>query len=146
MEEEFIIIASYMYSADAFPLLIMLEQEGIEYFLADENAITANPFLSNAVGGVKVKINSADKEKALDILKQLENENCAKEINADDTWKKDYVKVEAFCPECESTLVYRKKFPWYKTLLIIVLAPLLVPLIFITKKHYCAKCGHSWKQ
>jgi hypothetical protein len=45
-----------------------LENEGVECFVFDDNIISVYPFLSNAVGGVKLKVYERQKELAEKIL------------------------------------------------------------------------------
>jgi len=146
MEDRLITIATFMYLTEAYPLITRLEDEGIECSMGDENIVSVQPFLSNAVGGVKVNIKESDWERALSILKQIKQDNKVEEKKIDEKWVKDFVAVETYCPECESTQVFRRKFPWYLTVLAIIFAPIYLPLVFLTKKHYCGDCGHIWKQ
>lgn len=149
-EEQLVILKTYMYPSEAYPLMSKLESEGINCFLDGENTITVHPFLSNAIGGVKLKIRASDQEKALEIIR--ENETRFSETQKLDEkpipekFRKGYVKVDTFCPECDSTFVFRKKIPIHHILLAIVFLPAYGPLMFITKWHYCADCGYEWKQ
>lgn len=43
-----------------------LESEGIKCFVFDEHTVTLQPLLSNGVGGIKLKINEADTDQAID--------------------------------------------------------------------------------
>lgn len=145
MTENIITLKTFMFPTEAYPLMSRLEYEGIECFLDGENTVSVHPFLSNAIGGVKLNIKESDLGKALEIIKQNEQifkENKTHNDITPESFSKGFVKVETFCPKCESMNVYRKKFPLYKTILAIVFTPLL----FLTKKHYCADCGHIWKQ
>ncbi|MBL0233994.1 MAG: DUF2007 domain-containing protein [Chitinophagaceae bacterium] len=45
-----------------------LRSEGIECFLADENTVTIDPFLTYAVGGIKLMVPEQELEKALQIF------------------------------------------------------------------------------
>ena len=47
-----------------------LESEGIKCFVQDDNVIQANPFYSNAIGGVKLQVRESDVESAKEILKE----------------------------------------------------------------------------
>ena len=68
-----------------------LNDAGIETFLADENVAAANPMLTSALGGVKVKIRTTDYEQAKIVLA-------------------DYIELEVKCPKCGSnnTITYFK--------------------------------------
>ncbi len=149
MDDAFLTLRTFMYPTEAYPLMSRLEYEGVECFLDGENTVTAHPFLSTAIGGVRLTIKKSDLNKALKVLKQIEQENKENEPEKrkiPEAFSKGYVLVDTFCPNCESRNVYRKKFPLYKTILAIVLAPVFFPVFFMMKKHYCADCGHVWKQ
>lgn len=146
MTDKIITLATFMFPTEAYPLMTRLEEEGIECFLGDENTVSVQPFLSNAIGGVKLNIKESDAEQALLILKQTYQDNKKEEKKDDEKWTKDFVQVDTYCPECESYHVYRRKFPWYKTIFAIIFAWAYAPLAFLIKKHYCADCGHIWDQ
>jgi DNA-directed RNA polymerase subunit RPC12/RpoP len=62
-------------SVNAHLFRIELENEGIESFIYDEETITMDPLLSNAIGGIKVKINVKDIERTKEFLTKREGEN-----------------------------------------------------------------------
>lgn len=139
MEEKLVTLRRYMYPSEAYPLMSKLESEGINCFLNGENTITVHPFLSNAIGGVRLTIRESDLDKANNIIRQTEEEfgkmKLEEEKPVPEEFSKGFVKVDTFCPECDSTLVFRKKMLWWK-----------VAVSFISKKHCCAACGYEWKQ
>ena len=61
------------YPVDCHVVKGRLETEGINCFVYDENIVTAHPFRSVAVGGVKLKVPFDQKEKAKTILQKIEN-------------------------------------------------------------------------
>ncbi len=48
-----------------------LRSEEVDCFLADENTVTIDPFLTYAVGGIKLMVPEQQVEKALSILENL---------------------------------------------------------------------------
>lgn len=52
-----------------------LKEEGIDCWLKDENTVTIDPILSNAIGGIKLMTSEADAKRAWGILKELEQEH-----------------------------------------------------------------------
>jgi len=58
--------------------LIKLQNENIQCFLFDEFTVLTNPFVSNAIGGVKIKVRSQDMQKALKILESINFDNSGK--------------------------------------------------------------------
>jgi hypothetical protein len=51
-----------------------LQAEGITCFLADEYTATINPFLSNAIGGIKLNVPEAEAAKARELLLSFDEE------------------------------------------------------------------------
>lgn len=77
---------------DAHLLKTKLESEGINCYIYDENTVTLHPLISNAVGGIKLKIEEPDTERVIELLKQIENTPYKDENN-------ELVK----CPKCDSS-------------------------------------------
>jgi hypothetical protein len=48
-----------------------LQNESISCFLVDENTVTIDPFLSYAIGGIKLMVAGNQAERALEILETL---------------------------------------------------------------------------
>ncbi|MDP4283109.1 MAG: hypothetical protein Q8891_01695 [Bacteroidota bacterium] len=55
-------------------LLTKLRHEGIECYLKDEFTITVDPFLSNAVGGIKLVVKQKDEQEACELLRLFDEE------------------------------------------------------------------------
>ncbi len=71
---EFIPIDTYANYIDANILMGRLESEGINCWLKDENTVTIDPILTNAVGGIKLMVAGPQVQRALDLLRQYRNE------------------------------------------------------------------------
>lgn len=71
MNPTFITIARYQYSSEAQIVKGRLEADGIEVFLRDNITIDTDPLVSNAIGGVKLKVLAKDERKAKDILQSI---------------------------------------------------------------------------
>ena len=71
MPDTFVTIARYTYSSEAQIIKGRLEAEGIEVFLRDNITIDTDPLVSNAIGGVKLKVLAKDEEKAREILNEM---------------------------------------------------------------------------
>jgi hypothetical protein len=80
---------------DAHILKNMLEGEGIECILFDDNIVSINPLYSNAVGGIKLKIQEEDKDKAMNILVELAEKPFLNKNNE-----------VISCPTCQSQKLY----------------------------------------
>lgn len=71
---ERITVKTFDTSVNAHLFRIELENEGIESFIYDEETITMDPLLSNAIGGIKVKINVKDIERTKEFLAKRDEE------------------------------------------------------------------------
>ncbi|HMO34337.1 MAG TPA: DUF2007 domain-containing protein [Lacibacter sp.] len=48
-----------------------LEEAGINCWLMDEHSVTINPFLTNAIGGIKLMVHASQAERAQELLATL---------------------------------------------------------------------------
>jgi DNA-directed RNA polymerase subunit RPC12/RpoP len=53
-------------------LLTRLQSDGVECYLIDENTVTIDPLLSNAIGGIKLMVRESQEEQARSLLRQYE--------------------------------------------------------------------------
>lgn len=130
MTEKFVTLTTFTYATEAYVLVAKLDAEGIKSVLKNEHLLSTQQFLSNAVGGLDVQVADADLERARAILKQM-NEDKAAADKGKQIFSKDYEKVLIYCPECESSNVYRKKGSFFS---------------FSAREHFCDDCKHVWKQ
>ncbi|MBU2921818.1 DUF2007 domain-containing protein [Winogradskyella psychrotolerans] len=71
MQDTFVTIARFPYSTEAQIAKGRLEADGIEVFLRDNLTIDTDPLVSQAIGGVKLKVLAKDEERARAILKSI---------------------------------------------------------------------------
>ncbi len=71
---KFIIAQVYTNYIDANIIMGRLEEEGINCWLKDENTVTIDPILTNAVGGIKLMVPDSQAERAFELLKQFRSE------------------------------------------------------------------------
>ncbi len=65
-----VILRQHMTLPEALVAKSVLDSAGIESFLGDQNIIRMDWFLSNALGGVKLRVREEDVEAATDLLNQ----------------------------------------------------------------------------
>ncbi len=65
---KFAVVATYDNYIEAHLAMGMLEDVDIRCWLKDENAVTISPFISNAVGGIKLMVTEPQVERALRTL------------------------------------------------------------------------------
>jgi hypothetical protein len=68
--DNFVTIKTFTYATEVAVIRGRLESEGIECFAQDELTVQANPFYSNAIGGVKLQVKQSDLRKAIEILEE----------------------------------------------------------------------------
>ena len=83
---DFILINAYNNYVDAHIARGVLEEEGINCWLKDENTVTIDPILTNAVGGIKIMVYKDQAERAWKILSDLKKEQ----------------QLAVSCPKCSS--------------------------------------------
>lgn len=68
----FILLCSFDNYIPAHIALGRLKEEFINCYLQDEYSVTIDPFLSNAIGGIKLMVVETQIERAREILNSLE--------------------------------------------------------------------------
>jgi len=122
-------LTTFTYAHEPHLLLSKLEGEGIECFLENENLVSAQPLLSNAIGGIILKVKEEDFGEALSVFQNFEQDKKALTEQQAMRLGTDYKKVFEFCPKCDSGEVYRLK-----------------GFSLGAREHICADCGYTWKQ
>ncbi len=96
MSNTFITVARFNYSSEAQIIKGRFEADGIKVFLADEFTIDTDPLVSQAIGGVKLKVLKEDSLKAKNILKDISKYSLNEEGKAINCPKCKSDKVELF--------------------------------------------------
>lgn len=131
-EIKFVVVAIYNNYIEAHLAMGLLHAENINCWLKDENTVTIDPLLTNAVGGIKLMVAELQSERALKILQES---------------KKKYQNQNP-CPDCGSVNVEyvstpRKASNWIGTLVSAVLgAWSAMP---IDKVYHCFNCGYEFE-
>lgn len=127
---EFVVINTYDNYVDAHIAMGRLEAEQINCWLKDENTVTLDPILTNAVGGIKLMVAKAQSERALSILREVEAEK--KNLNP--------------CPKCSSRNIElvstpRKPGNWFSVFIGMFLTS-YAPAV--EKVYHCFDCGNEY--
>lgn len=69
----FIAVCTYDNYIPAHIAMGRLQAEYINCYLQDEYSVTIDPFLSNAIGGIKLMVAESQAERAISILQDDEN-------------------------------------------------------------------------
>jgi DNA-directed RNA polymerase subunit RPC12/RpoP len=130
MNNTFKTIARFQYSTEAQIIKGRLEAEGIQVFLSDNLTIDTDPLVSNAIGGVKLKVLSADALRAQHVLESINKYSIDDEGST------------IICPNCKghriglfSTIKDAKSLFWF------IFGVLFSALPFYTRHKYkCEDC------
>jgi membrane protease YdiL (CAAX protease family)/predicted RNA-binding Zn-ribbon protein involved in translation (DUF1610 family) len=98
--EQLVTIATFDLAAQAETPRLLLEQEGIRAFLADDNLVRAIWFLANAVGGTKLQVATADAERARKILEHYQVAKQSSPVGLGKT------SVPFACEECGESITF----------------------------------------
>lgn len=141
-EEKLVTVASFTDVIEAKIVQSMLEAEGINCYVQDENIIGMNWMYSAAVGGVKLKVKESDKDEALVLL----SDNVRiEEVPA--FFPDEHVKGSAdtpLCPTCGSDDVIKEKVS--KRAFFLTWIFLGFPIPFFGRTYKCLTCRRTWKK
>jgi hypothetical protein len=111
-----------------------LESAGIECFLADDNYVRMDWFISNAIGGVKLRVKPEDVDAANEILDQPIPENF--DVDGGESIQ------QPRCPVCQSLEV---TFQELNQSVAYVSAYLHLPIPLHRAAWRCHACKHEWE-
>jgi ribosomal protein S27AE len=110
--------------------LTKLQDAGIECYLKDENTVTIDPILSNAIGGIKLVVKEADAADAKQLLQQFDEE---------------YLK-SVKCPKCSATEITLVTKPGASNYITAIFTWLFSSYAVAAESIYqCGKCGYESK-
>ena len=106
-----------------------LKEEGIDCWLKDENTVTIDPILTNAVGGIKLMVEKSNAKTAWELLNQLQKE----------------YKASFVCPKCGSSNIEqvstpRKPINWLSAISTFFFSNYALA---VDKVYHCFDCGHK---
>jgi hypothetical protein len=136
-EQDWVTVASFRDLAEAEMARVTVDAEGIRCYLADAEVIRLDWTLSMALGGIKLRVPAADRERALERLHRTSTAQVLQLVaDPSDT-------SEESCPACGGTTVTveerGRRFSLVATLL-------GLPLLFRSQATRCGACGHRWRQ
>ncbi|TXD82500.1 DUF2007 domain-containing protein [Subsaximicrobium wynnwilliamsii] len=134
MSDAFKTIATFQYSSEAQIIKGRLEADDIEVFLQDRFTIDTDPLVSNAIGGVKLRVKAKDAMKAQYILSSIKQYALDDDGNA------------LHCPNCHSEKIeIYSTIDSLKSLLAFVIGLVSGTLPFHTLyKYECDACGKEF--
>lgn len=113
-------------------MLQRLEEEHIRAYLQDEHTVTIDPFLSNAVGGIKLMVHEGQTGRALELLNGFEQ----------------VYRQSVVCPKCGSTNVHFTSSPKNTGSWLSAIATWLWSSFGQPEKHQyaCFDCDHAFEE
>jgi hypothetical protein len=136
MSEDIVTLWKYRDLPEALVARSKLESEDLPCFLADENIVRLNWFLSNVVGGLRLQVMSDDAQSAMELL----GEEIPVNFTAEEAGE-EYRQPE--CPRCHSRDVSFE--PIYKGIALAVLWIMSLPVWLPKSSWKCEDCRHEWK-
>ena len=136
MPGQWITVATYSQPVEAHLARTKLESEGITCVVTDEYLVRANWLLSNAVGGVKLRVPSWDEAHARDLLRSRPR-LVAVEGEA------DVATEDTLCPSCHSDDVYFSRFSRRVAGVSWLAFGFIIP--WLDRRWLCKQCGYKWK-
>ncbi len=141
METKLKKIIAFTYPHEAQMAKTYLESYDLAIELKDEMTVQVYNFLSNAVGGVKLYVEEARADEALELLKDggylnEESSEMPKIEKFDEQFKNS-------CPYCQSENVSSERVAGLPFVLSILL--LGFPLLFSHRQYFCFDCSRKWR-
>jgi hypothetical protein len=134
---ELITIKTFDNSIEAHMVKSKLESENIMCILFDENIVALNPLYNVTVGGIKLKINKSDIDKATEIIEEITKSSLTNDQG-------EVIK----CTICKSEDIYCgfKSMKGTKGILSTIVSFLfLVFPIYFKTVYKCKTCGNEFK-
>lgn len=141
METKLKKIIAFTYPHEAQMAKTYLESYDLAVELKDEMTVQVYNFLSNAVGGVKLYVDEARADEALQLLKDGGYIKDS-EIEISKIEKFDEQSKSA-CPYCQSENVSSERVAGLPFVLSILL--LGFPLLFSHRQYFCFDCSRKWR-
>jgi len=132
-QAEPVLVGTFPQPHDAHMAQMALESEGVDSFLEGEYAVSVNPLLSSAMGGVRLLVAASDAELAARILQEYRQERAEAEA-----------KRARTCPRCsrgDGTTIPSSILFGILAVMTLGVLSLLVSLA----KYKCPGCGHRWR-
>ncbi|MEX0315687.1 MAG: hypothetical protein AB3N18_16035 [Allomuricauda sp.] len=126
-----ITIATYTFPHEVFVDRSKLEAFGIECFVKDELTIQVHNFYSNALGGIKLQVQSKDVEKAKEILGDHPDIST------------EYSNAKIKCPKCNSGNIDGVGLNGKISIVILMITGLPIPVF--SNKYHCFECHQEFR-
>jgi hypothetical protein len=129
---EFVELRSFDNYIEANIVLNMLQHGNINCHLKDENIVTIDPFLSPAIGGMKLMVHHSHLERAWDMIERAEQE---------------YLK-DIPCPVCHAHALKAVSITKQHKCRLSAIASMLLNghSVEVRKIYRCSMCGYDFRE
>jgi len=149
--EKLVTAATCTFAYEAAIVQGRLESAGIPCFVQDACTIQINPFLSNALGGVKVQVQESDLAQAVELLRETgdghkgDGQPSGESAGSHPDHRQPAETGAAIvCPMCGSDeVVPSRKAGWFFLLTSLVVG---CPSPFLRRMYHCFHCHHDFKR
>lgn len=135
MKTNWITVASFSQPVEAHLARTQLEADGITCVVSDEYLVRMDWLLSNAIGGVKLKVLAWEADRAKEILRPRPHLVVVADSESEH---------EMICPRCRCDDVYYTRYSRRIAGVFIMLLGFLVP--WRDRRWTCKQCGYAWKE
>lgn len=137
MKDSLVTVKTFSYYHETLLIEPQLRAAGIDFMFMDRETATVDPFLSNAIGGIKLQVRPEDFDKTIEILKEIEQQQEIRESEETMTMDgKNFDKTLDECPKCESENIYVERPSFIDSII----------RFYGKREHYCRDCKHRWKK
>lgn len=131
MNSKLVVISTFNNPIEAHIIKGLLESNGIETCIFDENIVYTNPVLTTAVGRIRLMIHEEDFEDAIKLLETEQEEKLDEE--------------KLVCPKCNSSNIEIKKITNWKAFLLMSWSFSFTPNGGNRSVYECQHCGYEWE-
>ena len=132
MQEKLITIKTFYYDSETMLYEPRFKDAGIYYFLKDQQTVSADPIVSNAIGGIKLQVRENDLDAAKALLKEIDDNRIQSDFGKEREFNgKKYVGTLKACPKCGDEDTYEEQSGFWQG-------------FFGKSKHYCKACEREW--
>jgi len=138
MPMELVTVATFGEAIEAQLCRATLSSSGIRSFVPDEHVSTLNPHYMGATAGIRVQVQKADAERAIEILGAAPPPDPHSDEDEEEPLEDDGPR----CPLCSARYSYYEWSPGQKLLLVLFVG---LPLLFLKKSWHCRRCDHRFR-
>ena len=131
--DQLVVVGRFSQPYEVDTVQSILDSVGIESCTEGENTVAANPFLSNAIGGIRLLVFEPDAETAAQVLQNYHDEQVEDDLEKSST-----------CPSCQSKSITEV----HHSIVFYILAVLTLGVFFLLfpwPRHRCTECKREWR-